>query len=121
GPNYELVAGDVVTVDPEGNARIRRGVDMRLYLAWTQDRTFFDNTPLREVAAELSRRYNIDVTVSDTSIARLPITGNFSTEPAGDIVNAVALSLDVRVKRTPNGFVFFPSPDSRHRNQPPRR
>jgi transmembrane sensor len=120
GPSYVLVAGDVMSVDPEGNARIRRGVDMRQYLAWTHDRTFFDNTPLREVAAELSRRYNIDVTVSDTSIARLPITGNFSTEPADDIVNAVALSLDVQVKRTPNGFVFFPSPDSRHRSPPAR-
>ncbi|MBX6331495.1 MAG: FecR domain-containing protein, partial [Gemmatimonadaceae bacterium] len=116
GPDYELGAGDVVTVDREGNAQIRRGADMRIYLAWTQDRTYFDNTPLREVAAELSRRYNVDVSVSDSSIARLPITGNFSTEPVEDVARAVALSLDVQLKRTPTGgYVFVPYPSSHRR------
>ncbi|HTD62460.1 MAG TPA: FecR domain-containing protein [Gemmatimonadaceae bacterium] len=44
------------------------------YFDWTAGRLAFTDTPLREVAETIGRKYNIDIEIADASLAAVPVT-----------------------------------------------
>jgi ferric-dicitrate binding protein FerR (iron transport regulator) len=85
-----LRARDVATIDAGGAISVRRGVDVSTYLAWTQGRLAFADTPLRDVARELSRTFGLDVQIADSAMAGQRITVTFGDESVGDVLAAVS-------------------------------
>jgi transmembrane sensor len=105
----ELRAGDVSQLTGAGNAVVLRHAAVGRYVAWTQGVLAFDNTPLREVAPALSRWYDLQVDIADTSIAGRRLTASFTqTPPLAVVLEAIARSLDVRVDRDGRVVVFRP-------------
>ena len=105
-------AGHMLRVDSVGRADVT-AVDAQRYLGWMHGSLVFDDTPLGEVAAELSRWYDADVTLADTAIARRRFTGTFGDEPLDSIVRALAVPMHVRVERRGRSIRFFPLPNHR--------
>ncbi len=65
---------------------------------------FFDNTPMRDVAAELSRGFRVTIEVSP-ALADERVTGTFdSVQGAGQIVKALAETLGAKATRTDTGW-----------------
>ncbi|MGQ0643473.1 MAG: FecR family protein [Gemmatimonadaceae bacterium] len=78
---------------------VRRDQDLDAYFAWTRGQLVFDNTPLSEVAVELSRWFDLDVEV-DSSVASRPLSVPILTStPIDEILQIVGSSTDVKVER----------------------
>jgi transmembrane sensor len=67
-------------------------------LAWTQGRLVFRDAPLDQVAGELRRWYGIELQVTDSALARRPLTASFGADPPREVVRVVALALGAEVR-----------------------
>ncbi|KAF0095507.1 MAG: anti-FecI sigma factor FecR [Puniceicoccaceae bacterium 5H] len=65
-------------------------------LAWKDGDFVFRNTPLSQVARELSRFYGIDVSVDDPDLARRRITGKFGQDDIWVILEALTYSANAQ-------------------------
>jgi transmembrane sensor len=63
------------------------------YLAWTEGRLVFDDTPLTDVAEALERWYDLSIHFEDAALGKRRLTASFDSESAGEVLDAVALAL----------------------------
>jgi ferric-dicitrate binding protein FerR (iron transport regulator) len=92
---------ETVVLDPDMQATLREGKlyvnsDVTPFVAtgWLQDMFVFEGTPLREVVAEIERRYNIHVTPDYDS--NLLYTGNFSkTDNPEEILEVIGKAFGI--------------------------
>jgi ferric-dicitrate binding protein FerR (iron transport regulator) len=68
-----LGGGSIGNIDPATGTVLVAGVP-QTYFDWTDGRRTFVDAPLRAVADELGRRYNLDVQIADASLAAAPVT-----------------------------------------------
>jgi ferric-dicitrate binding protein FerR (iron transport regulator) len=68
-----LDGGRIGKIDP-ATGTISVSLVGESYFAWTSGRLAFVDTPLREVADELGRRYNLDIQIADANLAAVPVT-----------------------------------------------
>lgn len=106
---------DVVVLAPGQRSRVARGaaasspenVDLSTALAWTGD-LYFHATPLRDIAARLSRRFGVPVQV-DAALAGEPVTGTFRQEQRLEaILQVLATSVSARVEGDAAGYRLVP-------------
>lgn len=71
-----------------------------IYTAWKEGRMIFDNTPIVEVARELSRKFNVEIEVAP-EIQDLTYTVTFADDP-------LYLILDLMTETTPVSYRKFP-------------
>jgi transmembrane sensor len=89
-----------VAIASEGGIDVRRDQDLDAYFAWTRGQLVFDNTPLSEVAAELSRWFDLDIEVADSAIANRPYSATLLTStPVDELLQVIGMATDVRVER----------------------
>ncbi|HZS59750.1 MAG TPA: FecR domain-containing protein [Gemmatimonadaceae bacterium] len=101
-----LHAHDIAVIDTAGTITVRRGADVAADVSWTQGRLVFDRTPLREVARELGRMYDVDVTIADSSLERKLVKGAFTDESVDDVLRAVTFVVGARYERTGRSVVI---------------
>lgn len=70
------------------------------YVAWKNGKMIFDNTPISEVAKELSRKFNVDIIVED-DIKDLTYTVTFVDDPLYLILDLMTETTPVDYKRHP--------------------
>jgi len=70
------------------------------YIAWTEGKMVFDNSPITTVAKELSRKFNVDIEVAE-DIRELTYTVTFANDP-------LSLILDLMSETTPVVYKRFP-------------
>jgi len=97
-PLVTLNQGDLARLDSTGTAIVSR-VNPGAYLAWTQGALVFDGTPLRDVLPQLARWYDLDFRLADTSLAARRLTATFRDQSVSQVLDLLALSLDLRVER----------------------
>jgi transmembrane sensor len=105
-----LHANDLVRLERDGRSTtLVHGVTAAEYLAWTDGRLVFEDTPLREVIAELRRWYASDLLqLADTSIGSRRLTASFTNESLPIVIDRIALSLDLREERHGQTVVLHP-------------
>ncbi|MFI5230286.1 MAG: FecR family protein [Gemmatimonadales bacterium] len=104
-----LHSGDVGFVGRDGSVR---GIPSQLaaaYTAWVEGRLSFDNAPLSSVAAELERWFDVDVRITDSTLARRRITATYRDARLGDVLGALATTLHAEYTRTGRSVVISPS------------
>lgn len=74
-------------------------------LAWRTHRLDFQNRPLSEIALALEVVYRQAVVV-DSAVADLTLTAQFDDQPLEEVLEVIALTLDVRY-RVQNDSIFF--------------
>jgi transmembrane sensor len=87
GQRGNLLAGDSVLVTDDADAA----------LAWTRGELVFDNRPLTEVLPAVSRRFDVDLR-ADSALSHRRVTARFAAQTLDQVMNALAVSLDVRVE-----------------------
>ena len=70
------------------------------YIEWKNGKMIFDNTPISQIAKELSRKFNVDIEVAD-DIKDLTYTVTFVNDP-------LSLILDLMTKITPISYKWYP-------------
>jgi len=111
-PGLPLVTvrrGDLARLDSAGTATVTPNANLAPYVAWTRGDMAFDGTPLREVARELGRWYDLDVRVADSALGKRRLTASFGHEPVSQILEVIARSLNARVERRGHLVTFQPN------------
>lgn len=79
-PLMTLTAGDVATLAADGRTTRVRAASMRRHTAWTRGELEFEDTPLRDVLAELNRRYGSHLRAASPELAERRITVRIRSE-----------------------------------------
>jgi len=101
-----LTRGQLGRVLPDGRLVFQAHVNTDAYLAWMSGQLVFENTPLAEVAKELSRWYDQDVRVADSTVASRRFSGRFSRGSLEEAVRLVASVTDVSARRSGAGWIL---------------
>ena len=86
-----VAAGEMAALSPAGPSGLSRPADPAL-LAWVEGDLGFYQTPLTDVAAELSRRYDRTVIVAVDSPDVHTLTGTFARQPIEKILTSICLA-----------------------------
>ena len=95
----ELGRGQMGRLDRSGDVRVVDGVDFAGALAWRSGHLSFDERPLRDVARDLERWYDIDIALDDSALASAPLTASFTNQSADQALAIVAGSLGAHYTR----------------------
>jgi transmembrane sensor len=76
-------------------------------IAWTQNKLFFENESLENMALLLERWFGKKILIQKESLKKVRYTGNFEKETLDEILNALQLSAPFRFKTENNSIVIF--------------
>lgn len=107
-PLVTLMRGDMARLDTTGTVTLKRGIDVTPYLSWTRDTLTFVATPLRDAAPAISRWYDLDVRLADSTIGERHLEASFGDMPASVALKLIALSLDLRIEQHGRMVTLYP-------------
>jgi transmembrane sensor len=95
----QLSRGQMGRLDKSGAVSVVDNVDVEGSLAWRKGRLAFEERPLRDVARELERWYDIDIALDDSALANTPLTASFTNQSADQALSIVAGALGTHYAR----------------------
>lgn len=87
--------------------RVEVTTDADVALAWTRGQLVFDNQPLGEVLPAISRRFDVEMR-ADRDLDGRRLTARFPAQSLREVLDALALSLDVRVVASGRTYTLTP-------------
>ncbi len=91
-------AGKVATVSNAGIV-IREGADIAALTAWMQGQLVFEDAPLSDVAHELDRAFDIQITIADSGLAVHQVSGVFDNETVDQVLDDITGVIGGRYER----------------------
>jgi transmembrane sensor len=101
-----LRSGEVGQLDHDGAARRWRGASVDSALGWLDGRLAYRDAPLGRVLQDIRRWYGVDARVADPSLAALPFSGVLTEKSSGAVIDRVAATLGLRVRRDRSRIVL---------------
>lgn len=84
-------------------------MDMDEYTGWKAGKLTFHGVSLEDVIHRLERWYGIDITLqNEFPSGSRRLTASFENEPLTEVLNVIALALEVKYKREGQEVVIFP-------------
>jgi transmembrane sensor len=108
-----LSRGQVGKTDRGGPVSVLDAGDLAPYLGWTEGRLVFKDAPLREALPRLSRWFDLDFTLSDSSLGSRRLTASLGDQPTPEMLDLLALSLGVRLERRGDRVTLYARPVAR--------
>lgn len=108
-----LNRGQVGKIQRGGPVAVLDVPDLGPYVGWTNGRLVFQDTPLREALPRLSRWFDLEFRLADTSLAGRHLTASLSDQPTAEVLDLLALSLGVRQERRGAVVTLYPMPEPR--------
>lgn len=107
-PKQQLIMqpGEAVTVYDAGKLAVNAVAQPDDYVAWTEHRFVFDDTPLREIGYLIKENYGLDVAIKGTKLAERKLTGTFEAANADELLNVLEELMDVNVVRQRNRVII---------------
>ena len=106
GAEVEVLSGEVADVSEGRPPRVTRASDVWALLDWEGGILLFQETPLGEVAQELTRHFSRRVTLADRTLAARRITAWFGEETLDEVVADLCLVAGVACTTTEDGAVL---------------
>ncbi len=76
------------------------------YLAWTENKLVFDNTPLNEVARTISEHYGISVTIEEKGLNGKTITGIMPNNNLEILLQALEATSEFTIQRNKENIII---------------
>jgi transmembrane sensor len=89
GEEVHVQAGQVSRVTDGLAPSVEAAGDLQPALAWLSGFLVFESTPLRDVAIEIERHYQIRVVIPDSALAERTITALFVDRSAREVISSV--------------------------------
>ncbi len=105
---------DVAVVRDTGAITLSRGVDIAPFTAFTNGRLVFQDTPLADVARELTRWFGVEVRVTDQSLLERHLSATYDADSLDTVLSVIGMTLNVRYERTERGVNFTGPGDGAH-------
>ncbi|MDP0501555.1 MAG: FecR domain-containing protein [Verrucomicrobiota bacterium JB022] len=90
-------------LDKQSGGQAVQAFDQDEVTAWTEGRFVFRNEPLEQVARELGRHYGVTFEIGDEKLAHRRVTGDFSQDSLGVIVETLAYSTNATYEMQRDG------------------
>ena len=94
-----LFAGEQLTVLPHAVGKPTR-TDPSIATAWVQKRLIFEETPLSDVAEEFNRYNRRPLTIDDSELEKLRISGVYSSTDPASLINFLRSQNSIQVVET---------------------
>jgi ferric-dicitrate binding protein FerR (iron transport regulator) len=107
-PLLALAQGDVALLASTGVATLTHHANLDPYVAWTQGNLAFDGTRLGDAVPQLERWYDVAIRLADSSLANRRLTATFRRESLTQVLELLALSLDLRVEHQGSAVLLVP-------------
>ncbi len=91
-----LNPGDLGVLNQNGILAVQNNVDISVYTSWTNGELRFVETPLKDIVAELERWYDVNIKISDQSIAAIPLTVSVGRGTIEDAINLIGKILGIK-------------------------
>jgi transmembrane sensor len=104
-----LRAGEVGVVARDSSVRRAPAQIAASYAAWVDGRLSFDDTPLSAVGAELGRWFDVDIRITDSTLARRHVTATYNDARLADVLAALTTTLHAGYARTGRSIVIAPA------------
>jgi transmembrane sensor len=98
GAGQVVRPGELGRLGTDGVPRVERA-DTSAYFAWTEGTLVFDETPLRQALPQLSRWYNLEFQLADTSLGGIPLSGRLDQTLTDTRLDLLAGSLGLEQVR----------------------
>jgi transmembrane sensor len=108
-----LTHGQLGRVEANGAVSVLQNVDLDRYFAWTEGRLVFEDATLGEALPKLSRWFDLDFRISDSSLANRQLTASFHDQPSANALDLLASSLDLRYERHDRTVTLYPKGPAR--------
>lgn len=89
--------GDVATMSTQGRLTLKHSESLSAHQAWKQRRFMFENTPVSEIAYQISEHFGVNVVVADSTLARRTIGGTFNASDPANVLKVLSDVLNARV------------------------
>lgn len=99
----QLGPGQGSSIDAHGQVAAPYAVDAAALTAWRQGKLVFDNAPLAEVVAEVSRYRAQPLRVAPGKVAQMRLSSTFSTADTDALLRALPSILPVAIKTHDDG------------------
>ena len=106
-PDTVLLHPQSLGIVGNGTLAARHGVDLTPYFAWREGRLLFRNASFDEVRDELERWYNLDVVLLVPPSTVDVLNASFTNEPLSEILNSIAVVLDLKYTRDHRTITFY--------------
>ena len=98
GAGQVVRPGELGRLGADGVPWVERA-DTAAYFAWTEGTLVFDGTPLRQALPQLSRWYNLEFQLADTSLGGIPLSGRLDQTLTEARLDLLAGSLGLKQVR----------------------
>ncbi|MES2731132.1 MAG: FecR domain-containing protein [Bacteroidota bacterium] len=108
-PTEQLIMapGDLITLNKQGQLRLKRVIHPENYAAWKNGRFVFENTTISEIIELLKNNYGLDVEVKGKRLMEQTLTGSFKAITADELLQALSEILEINVIRQDNQVIFI--------------
>jgi ferric-dicitrate binding protein FerR (iron transport regulator) len=93
--------GDIATMSNQGKLTVSHSESLSSHQAWKQQRLMFENTPVSEIAYQISEHFGVNVVVTDSTLARRTLGGTFYASDPLNVLKALCDVLNAQVTRVP--------------------
>jgi len=104
GNTVFLFPGDKAELSSDDHTIIKTDNDDMNFLSWKTKRMIFNNAPLNEVVALLTKVYHTSVRLSDDRMSDCRITTTFDRQSLESVLNVLKATLDLQVRNTGAGI-----------------
>jgi len=88
-----------------GRLTAKKNADVN-YKSWMDKDFVFTETPLQEVASQLSKVYNTPITISGNELQTKKLTAHLHYQTLDSALNVVAATLHCNISNTKNGYIL---------------
>ncbi len=82
-------------------------VDSEKYKVWLQKKFYFNKTPLEQVISDLQNMYKVQINVTDSSITKYKITGEYDKASIKDILNSISFVYNLKFEYNSDGSILL--------------
>ena len=98
--------GDLVTMDTQGRASIKKTDSPQNYSAWKAHRFIFENASLREICTLFEDNFGLKVRIPDSTLASQTISGSFTALSAEELLEILTDDSGLSYKKSEDGKVI---------------
>lgn len=102
----EIGRNQIGIFSKERQTKVSYTDDIQQHLGWKDGRLIFEDIPFGQARPQLERWFDIVCTVTDSSLNGRRITASFNDEPMTEVLNVMALSMDMSYERKGREVVF---------------
>jgi transmembrane sensor len=112
GSERVVAPGQQGWLTPAGQPVIE-AADTAVFFAWTEGRLVLDGVPLGEALPQLSRWFDLDFRLADSTLSGVRLSVTLRTRPTTEVLNNLAASLGMRQQRAGRIVTLFSAQPAR--------